>query len=129
MKKGKIIGIVIGALVVFGIIMLCVESGKWTEFENAFGFSPSGTDYGFWAGDPDPRLKNHEQDLIWKEWEKKYADIEKLYNGTKEMEGSNYASYRTAFQLSLEVFKNEVNLAHHFGYWIVPDDPKEFLKN
>ena len=129
MKKGAIIGIVIGILTVFGIIMLCIENARWDEFKSAFGFYPSGTNYGLFAGDPDPRLKDREQDLIWKTWEQEYVEIEKLYQKTKETKGSDYAENRELFQRSLKNFQSKINLAHHFGYWIDPDDPEGFLKN
>ena len=128
MKQGVIIGIVIVALIVFGIIILCTESARWDSFKSAFGFSPSGTNCGFWAGDPNPKLKDHEQNLIGKIWDEEYKKLQEAYKEMVNANSEEYGRLRNSFLRKIENFKNEIGLTHHFGYWIVPDDPDGLLK-
>ncbi len=123
MIKTIIIGLLIATFIIFPLVKLKIEEDKRDNFKIAFGFYPSGTNYGHWTGSPDPALKKHEQDLIQEEWIVKYIVLEEIH---KEMMGTTstyYTGLRRLFLTQVENIRDQVNLAHHFGYRIYPDDP------
>ncbi len=129
MKKGMIIGFIIIALVALSIVQLYLESSKRDEFKANFGFYPSGTNYGLWTGDPNPKLKSREKDLIWKIWnEEEYKRLKEVHQKMMDADSTEYGSLRNSFLHRIENFKDEIGLANHFGYWIAPDDPDGLLK-